>query len=37
LVNENIDGIKLGLDIDEHYLLFVNKKDSLLWEFDLQP
>ncbi|HAS80990.1 MAG: hypothetical protein UR25_C0003G0154 [Candidatus Nomurabacteria bacterium GW2011_GWE1_32_28] len=29
---EEIDGIKLGLDKDENFLFFINKKDSYLWE-----
>jgi hypothetical protein len=32
---ESIDGIKLSLDANGKYLLFVNKKDSFLWELDL--
>jgi hypothetical protein len=32
---EAIDGIKLKLDASGKYLLFVNKKDSLLWELEL--
>jgi hypothetical protein len=35
-IGENIDGIKLGLDRDENYLFFVNKKDSFLWELGLR-
>ena len=33
---EEVDGIKLGLDEGENYLFFVNKKNSLLWEFGLK-
>lgn len=33
---EEIDGMKLGLDEEENYLFFVNKKDSYLWELKLQ-
>ena len=33
---EDIDGTKLMLDAGENYLLFVNKKDSFLWELDLK-
>jgi hypothetical protein len=33
---EAVDGIKLGLSDDERYLLFVNKKDSFLWEIELE-
>jgi hypothetical protein len=33
---EEIDGIKLALDDSENYLLFVNKKDSFLWELSLK-
>ncbi|MEJ0001710.1 MAG: hypothetical protein WDN09_00770 [bacterium] len=33
---EEIDGTKPALDKDGRYLFFVNKKDSFLWEFDLQ-
>ena len=32
---EDIDGIKLQLDSAGNYLFFVNKKDSFLWEFNL--
>ncbi len=32
---EDIDGIKLMLDTSGKYLLFVNKKDSILWKLDL--
>ncbi|MCE9549254.1 hypothetical protein K8Q98_02535 [Candidatus Nomurabacteria bacterium] len=32
---EEVDGIKLGLDENEQYLFFVNKKDSILWELKL--
>jgi hypothetical protein len=32
---EDIDGIKLAVDSAESYLFFVNKKDSYLWEFNL--
>ena len=32
---EDVDAIKLGLDENENYLFFVNKKDSYLWKFDL--
>jgi hypothetical protein len=32
---EEIDGTKLSLDKDENYLFFVNKKDSFLWELEL--
>ena len=32
---EDIDGIKLALDNAGNYLFFVNKKDSFLWEFNL--
>lgn len=31
-----IDGIKLGLDNDENYLFFINKKDSYLWKLNLK-
>ncbi|MBP6883795.1 MAG: hypothetical protein KBC06_00990 [Candidatus Pacebacteria bacterium] len=33
---ENIDGTKLTLDSGENYLVFVNKKDSHLWELKLK-
>jgi hypothetical protein len=33
---EEIDGIKLNLDEGQNYLLFVNKKDSYLWELQLK-
>jgi peptidoglycan hydrolase-like protein with peptidoglycan-binding domain len=33
---EDVDGIKLTLDEGENYLLFVNKKDSFLWELGLK-
>lgn len=33
---EEIDGIKLITDEGENYLLFVNKKDSFLWELKLK-
>jgi len=33
---ENVDGIKLAMDENENYLFFVNKKDSYLWELNLQ-
>jgi hypothetical protein len=33
---EEIDGIKLSLDEGQNYLLFVNKKDSYLWELSLK-
>ena len=33
---ENIDGIKLAIDKNEKYLLFVNKKDSFLWGLNLE-
>ena len=36
LGGEDIDGIKLTLDESEKYLLFVNKKDSFLWELKLE-
>ncbi len=32
---EDVDGIKLALDVNEKYLFFVNKKDSFLWELEL--
>lgn len=32
---EDIDGIKLAIDKTENYLFFVNKKDSFLWELEL--
>jgi hypothetical protein len=32
---EDIDGIKLSVDAEGEYLLFVNKKDSFLWELNL--
>ncbi len=32
---EAIDGMKLALDQNERYLFFVNKKDSFLWELEL--
>lgn len=32
---EDIDGVKLALDENENYLFFVNKKDSFLWELEL--
>ena len=31
-----IDGIKLGLDSEENYLFFINKKDSYLWKLNLK-
>ncbi len=31
-----IDAIKLSLSQDENYLLFVNKKDSYLWQYQLK-
>ena len=33
---EDLDGIKLALDVSGKYLLFVNKKDSYLWKLDLE-
>ena len=33
---EDMDNIKLALDEGENYLLFVNKKDSYLWELYLK-
>lgn len=33
---EEVDAIKLGLDENEDYLFFVNKKDSYLWELKLK-
>jgi hypothetical protein len=33
---EEMDAIKLGLDDNQNYLFFVNKKDSYLWELDLK-
>jgi hypothetical protein len=33
---EEIDGIKLMLDDEGKYLLFINKKDSFLWELSLE-
>ena len=33
---EEVDGIKLSLDKNEDYLLFVNKKDSILWGYNLK-
>jgi hypothetical protein len=33
---EEIDGIKFNLDEGQNYLLFVNKKDSYLWELSLK-
>jgi hypothetical protein len=36
IAGEEVDGIKLMLDKDEHSLFFVNKKDSFLWSFDLR-
>jgi len=33
---EEVDGIKLSLDEGQNYLLFVNKKDSYLWELSLK-
>ncbi len=36
LAGEEIDGIKLAIDENENYLLFVNKKDSYLWKLDLK-
>ncbi len=33
---EDIDGIKLSLDNSGKYLFFVNKKDSALWELNLE-
>lgn len=33
---ENTDGIKLALDDNENYLFFVNKINSLLWEYNLK-
>lgn len=33
---ESVDAIKLGLDENEDYLFFINKKDSYLWEFSLK-
>ena len=32
----DLDGIKLALDENEHYLFLVNKKDSYLWELNLK-
>lgn len=32
LGKQDIDAIKLAVDQDESYLMFVNKKDSILWE-----
>lgn len=32
----DIDGIKLALDDGEKYLLFINKKDSYLWQLELK-
>jgi ABC-type cobalt transport system substrate-binding protein len=32
---EDIDSIKLATDTNENYLFFVNKKDSYLWELQL--
>ncbi len=36
LDGKNIDAIKLALDKDNKYILFVNKKDSMLWKLDLE-
>jgi hypothetical protein len=36
VTGEEIDGIKPMLDQNENYLLFVNKKDSYLWELNLK-
>ena len=33
---ESIDATKLSLSQDENYLLFVNKKDSYLWQYQLK-
>ena len=33
---EDVDGIKLTLDVNEDYLFFVNKKDSFLWKLELE-
>ena len=33
---EDIDGIKLSLDSNGNYLFFINKKDSYLWELNIQ-
>ncbi|HEY4493853.1 MAG TPA: hypothetical protein VJB95_00235, partial [Candidatus Paceibacterota bacterium] len=35
-LGEEIDGIKLALDEKGAYLLFINKKDSILWELELK-
>lgn len=32
IAGEEVDGIKLGLDDNEDYLFFINKKDNFLWE-----
>lgn len=32
---ENFDAVKLDLDLEENYLMFVNKNDSYLWRLDL--
>ena len=34
--SEEIDALKLTLDVDENYLFFVNKKDSFLWKLELK-
>ena len=33
--NEKIDAINLQLNSSEDYLGFINKKDGILWGFDL--
>ena len=36
IAKEDVDGIQLALDSTEHYLFFINKKDSYLWELSIQ-
>jgi hypothetical protein len=33
---EDIDGIKLSVDVDENFLFFVNKNNPYLWEIELK-
>ena len=32
---EDVDAVKLSLDQNQNYLFFMNKKDSYLWELNL--
>ncbi len=36
-VGDGIDATNLELNVKENYLVFINKKDSTLWSFDLTP